>query len=116
MQRTKIVDEPPQPMDNRPMLPLFDVASGRVLDRLFLALSGHARAFGGRFRAVLLRNPADPVRPPASFGLGRARDEVVERRGVVVAGPILIFAAAGGLTTPAIWPEPASRKVFGPAR
>src|SRR3546814_1281078 len=77
------------------ILPLFDVAAGRVLDRLLLASAGDARAFGGGFRVILLRDPADPVRPPAALGLGRARDKIAERRGLIVAGPILIFARCG---------------------
>src|SRR3546814_5346739 len=79
----------------RQVLPLFDVAAGRVLNRLLLAFSGDACAFGSGFRGILLRDPADPVRPPAALGLGRARDKIVERRGLIVAGPILIFARCG---------------------
>src|SRR3546814_3077163 len=90
-----MIGEPPQWQDNRGILPLFDVTTGGVLDRLLLALAGNAGALGGSLRAVLLRDPADPVRPPASLGLGGRGGEVVEARGGVVAGPILIFTRRG---------------------
>src|SRR3546814_2885065 len=79
----------------RQRLPLLEVAAGRVLNSLLLAFSGDACALGSGFLGILLRDPADPVRPPAALGLGRARDKIVERRGLIVAGPILIFARCG---------------------
>ena len=52
------------------------IAPGRVLDRLELALAGHARALGGHLLRRDPADPADPVGPPAALGLGRAGDEL----------------------------------------
>src|SRR3546814_2060057 len=86
--------------DLRRILPLFDVASGGVLDPLFFALAGDASALDRGFRVVLLRDPADPVRTPAALGFLCRSDERIEAGGAIVAGPILIFARRGRIDDP----------------
>src|SRR5215218_6999363 len=71
--------------------PRFDIAPGCLLDGLELAFTRYARSGGLYRRVILLLQPSQPIRPPASFMLLRARDEVLERSAWPVVHPILIF-------------------------
>src|SRR5690242_16045780 len=78
-----------------PVSSLPHIASRSIFQRLELALAGLARALRRHFLAVLVTQPAKPIRPPATLGFERAGDEFVERTDGLVVGPILIFAGRG---------------------
>src|SRR6187431_50227 len=72
-----------------------DITAGSILDRLKLSFARNPSAFGlHRFAAQSLQ-PFDPVGPPASLVLVRVGDEFLQRRGRLVAGPILVFFRSG---------------------
>src|SRR2546430_647799 len=69
----------------------FDIGSRRILDGFELAFSGNARPLGRHSGAVLLREPLEPVRPPASFVLHGLVDERLQALSWLVIGPILVL-------------------------
>src|SRR6476620_11150452 len=94
--------------------PDFDVASGRVLDRYQLAAAGLPRRY---FGGVLRLDPVEPVRPPRAGMFLRLFAPGIEA-GARGLGPVQYwyFILTGGLTTPAMCPEPANTKRTGPPK
>ena len=73
-----------------------NIVPRRLAERLQLAFAGHARALGGNPPAVDLRDPGDPVGPPAALRLPRAGDELGE-------GTVLRFTFDGSDPATEAW-------------
>ena len=91
----------------------FDIASGRIFERAELALTGDTPALGVDRLLSCFFSQLEPVRPPAALVLGRAGNEVAQVAAARSLTQYWYFCAAGGLTTPAMCPDPASTNRFG---
>ena len=71
---------------------LGNVATGRILDNAIAAAAWPAFSSGRNLCRIQLADPLAPVRPPASRMLAGPGDEILERFGRSIVGPVLVLA------------------------